>query len=132
MFKLNKSKLLENISEMSLLVLIWSKESIVSEKHFNLNKAGLFDGSFFLGGSVWPLASYLLNGLMSFNEIFRKDVSYDNIKRHKKTRFHPFIRRYIFRETTGGSNWPPPPAVLGLRKLQSRVPITLLRNIYEY
>ena len=29
-------------------------------------------------------SSYLLNDHSDFNEIFRKDVTYDNIKRHKK------------------------------------------------
>ena len=33
-------------------------------------------------------ASYLLNSLRNFNEIFRKDVAFDNIKSHKiKTHF---------------------------------------------
>ena len=30
-------------------------------------------------------SSYLLNNLRIFNEFFRKDVTYDNIKSHKKT-----------------------------------------------
>ena len=29
--------------------------------------------------------SYLLNDLRNFNEIFRKDVTYDDIQSHKKT-----------------------------------------------
>ena len=30
------------------------------------------------------ISSYLLNIRRTFNEIFRKDVAYDNIKNHKK------------------------------------------------
>ena len=37
-----------------------------------------------------------------------------NIKSHKKKRFHPLFRRYIFRKTTGGGGQIDPPAVLGL------------------
>ena len=44
--------------------------------------------------------------LRNFNEIFRKDVTYDNIKSHKKPGIHPLSRRYILK-TTGSSNWPP-------------------------
>ena len=44
---------------------------------------------------------------MNFNEIFRKDVAYVYIKSHKKTRFHPLFRRYIFRKTAKGSNLAP-------------------------
>ena len=34
-----------------------------------------------------------LHNLRNFNEIFRKDVTYDNIKRHKKPGFRPLFRR---------------------------------------
>ena len=34
-----------------------------------------------------------MNELRNFNEIFRKDVTYDNIKIHKKTGFYPLFRR---------------------------------------
>ena len=35
---------------------------------------------------------YLLNELRNFNKIFKKDVTYDNIKSHKKKhRASPFI-----------------------------------------
>ena len=37
-----------------------------------------------------------MNELRNFNEIFRKDVTYDNIKGHKKVGFHPHFRRHIF------------------------------------
>ena len=47
--------------------------------------------------------------LRKFNEIFKKDVSKDNIKSHKKPRFHLLFRRHIFRKTTGGQFDPPQP-----------------------
>ena len=34
-----------------------------------------------------------LHNLRNFNEIFRKDVTYDNTKRHKKPGFRPLFRR---------------------------------------
>ena len=39
--------------------------------------------------------------MSNFNEIFRKDVTYDNIKILKKRGLHPLSRRYIFGKTTG-------------------------------
>ena len=33
---------------------------------------------------------------MNFNEIFRKDVAYDNIKCHKKARFYALCRKHTF------------------------------------
>ena len=44
----------------------------------------------------------LLNNQKNFNEILRKDATYDNVKRHKKTELHPVTRRYIFRKTIWG------------------------------
>ena len=44
--------------------------------------------------------------LDDFNEILKKDVTFDNIN-SKKTGFYPLSRRYIFQETTrvgGGVN----------------------------
>ena len=40
--------------------------------------------------------------MKNFNEIFRKDVTYNNIKSHKKSGLHPLSKRYIFGNTTGG------------------------------
>ena len=37
--------------------------------------------------------------MRNLNEIFRKDVTYDNIQSHKKAGFHPLFRRYIFGKT---------------------------------
>ena len=45
----------------------------------------------------------------NFNEIFRKDVPYDNIKSLKKPGIHRLCRRYIFWKTTGGGQFDPPP-----------------------
>ena len=45
-------------------------------------------------------SSYLLNNLRNFNEVFRKGVTYDNIKSYKKPEFHPLFIRYIFGKTT--------------------------------
>ena len=47
-------------------------------------------------------SSYFLNNLRNFNEPFRKDVPYDNVKSHKKPGFHPLCRRYVFRKATEG------------------------------
>ena len=52
----------------------------------------------------------LLNNLRNSNETFRKDVTYYNIKSHKKAGLHTLPRRYIFGKTTGGN----PPAFSGL------------------
>ena len=58
-------------------------------------------------------SSYLLNDLRNFNEVFRKDVTYDNIKSYKKTGFHSLFKRYDFRKTTGLT--PPPPSRFKVR-----------------
>ena len=50
----------------------------------------------------------LLNDWRNFNEIFRKDVTYDDIKSHKKPRLHPLSRRYIFGKTTEEGQINPP------------------------
>ena len=45
---------------------------------------------------------YLLSDLRNFNDIFRKDMTYDNIKiKKKKTGPHPLSKRYIFGKTRG-------------------------------
>ena len=51
----------------------------------------------------------------NFNEIFRKDVTYDNIKSHEKPGIHNFSEKHIFGKTTGWESNPSPPAFLGLR-----------------
>ena len=54
---------------------------------------------------------YLLKDLRKFNENFRKDVSYDDIKIQKKAVFQPLDKKQIFQKTTGGIK---PPAFLVL------------------
>ena len=52
--------------------------------------------------------SHLMENLKNFNEIFRKDVTYDTNKNHKETGFHLFFWRCIFGNTTrkgGGGGW---------------------------
>ena len=53
-------------------------------------------------------SSYLLNNLSNFNEIFGKDVTYDNVKSHKKRGLYPLSRRCSFGKTTRrrGSKFP--------------------------
>ena len=46
-------------------------------------------------------SSYLLNNWRNFDEVFRKDLTYDNIKSHEKPESHPFLRRCIFGKTQG-------------------------------
>ena len=38
----------------------------------------------------------------NFDEIFRKDVTYDNIKSHKKAGLYRLSKKYIFGKTTEG------------------------------
>ena len=40
-------------------------------------------------------SSYVLNGLLNFNEFFQKDVTYDNIKSCKKVGFHSLFKREL-------------------------------------
>ena len=54
--------------------------------------------------------------LRNFNKIFRKNMTYNNIKSHKKEGLHAFFGRYIFRKTTVGGQIDPPPAVLELKE----------------
>ena len=42
--------------------------------------------------------------MRNFNEIFRKDMTYDNIKSHKKQGFTLSIEDAFNGKTTGGSN----------------------------
>ena len=53
--------------------------------------------------------------MSNFNEVFREDVTYDNIKSRKKPGSHPLFRRNIFRKTTGRVELTTP-AVSGLKK----------------
>ena len=52
-------------------------------------------------------SSYLPHSLKNLNEIFRKKVSYDNIKSHRKTGFYPLSRKNSFGKTAGGGQIDP-------------------------
>ena len=43
---------------------------------------------------------------MSFNKIFRKGVTYDNIKSHKKPWLHHLLRDTFFEKPQGGQTNP--------------------------
>ena len=47
---------------------------------------------------------YIFRNLRNFNEIFRKHVAYNNIKRHKRVGSHPVFRKKEFENKRGGSN----------------------------
>ena len=59
-------------------------------------------------------SSYLLKDLRNFDEIFRKNVAYDNIKNQRKARVLSFSRRDALLENNRG-NQIDPPAFLRLR-----------------
>ena len=58
-----------------------------------------------------------LNHMMNFDEIFRKNVAYDNIKNHRNSGLQPFSRKQDIGKTTGWSLQTDPSAVSGLRIL---------------
>ena len=59
--------------------------------------------------------------MRNFNKVFRKDMTYDNIKSHKKARLHTLSRRHIFRKK---HRWvklyttPPPPPPLSFFRVK--------------
>ena len=53
--------------------------------------------------------------MMDFNEIFRKYVTYDNIKSELKSGLHPPSRKHNFGKTLGEVILHPPLVFLGLR-----------------
>ena len=46
--------------------------------------------------------SYLPHEYRNFNVLFRKDITYDNIKSHKKPGLHPFSEKIVFGKTRMG------------------------------
>ena len=50
---------------------------------------------------LWRKSSYLLTELRNFNEVFKKNVTYNNIKSCKKTGLQPPSRIQIFGKFTG-------------------------------
>ena len=77
----------------------------MSKKFKKLMKLVIMDGK---------KSSYLLNDLRNFDEIFRKNVAYDNIKNQRKARVLSFSRRDALLENNRG-NQIDPPAFLRLR-----------------
>ena len=63
---------------------------------------------------------YLLNDTMNFNEIFRKNVTYDNIKSHQKSGLHPLSRKYNFGRTIEGVKYTP-----GIFRVKTVFPLEL-------
>ena len=49
-----------------------------------------------------------MNELRNFNEIFRKDVTYDNIKSHEKPGVHPFSEKHFWKDYRGLKLTPQP------------------------
>ena len=47
--------------------------------------------------------------MRNFNEIFRKDLAYDNIKSYEKAGLYPLSGRYIFEKTAEGVKLIPQP-----------------------
>ena len=64
-------------------------------------------------GISMTFSAYLLNDLWNFNDIFRNDVAYDNIKSHKNQEFTISLADTFKKKPQEGSNCPP--AFLGLR-----------------
>ena len=58
-----------------------------------------------------------MNDLRKFKEIFRKGVSEDNIKSHKKQGFSLSLEDTLFKKLHGEAGRPPP-AVLGLKQFK--------------
>ena len=77
----------------------------MSKKFKKLMKLVIMDGK---------KSSYLLKDLRNFDEIFRKNVAYDNIKNQRKARVLSFSRRDALLENNRG-NQIDPPAFLRLR-----------------
>ena len=42
--------------------------------------------------------------MRNFNESFKRDVTYDNIRSHKKLGLHSFSKKLIFGKATGKPN----------------------------
>ena len=55
-------------------------------------------------------SSYLLNDLSNFDEIFRKNATFDNNKSRKKAGFPPRSRKHIFEKNKGGEVKLTPPS----------------------
>ena len=69
------------------------------------------------------ISSYLMNDLRNFNEIFRKDVTYDNIK---KQAFTVSLEDTVWEKPYGGVNFTP---LSSLFRVKQKLNIT---GIYHY
>ena len=52
--------------------------------------------------NIFKIASNLVNNLMSFIEKFGKNLTYDDIKRHKNVQLFLLYGKYVFGETVRG------------------------------
>ena len=67
---------------------------------------------------------------MNFNEIFRKDIPYDNFKIHKKPGFHP-LEDTIFEKPQGGGGQIDDPAIEYYKQSQL-FSVTTTNAIHRY
>ena len=51
---------------------------------------------------VYKVLTNFVYKVLTNNEIFGKDLIYDNIKSYKKAGLHPLPRKHIFGKSTGG------------------------------
>ena len=47
-----------------------------------------------------------MNDMMNFNEALKKNITFDNIKSHQRSRLHPLSRKHNFGKTKGGRGSP--------------------------
>ena len=71
--------------------------------------------------------------MRNFNEVFGKDLPYDNIKSHKKAGVYPLFRKYSFRITTGqGQIDSPPPHPASLLRVNASLIILFYKSFYKH
>ena len=63
--------------------------------------------------------------MRNFNEVFRKDVTYDNIKSHKKQGFPFSPKKFISEKITVGLSYPLPP-------IPPQISITISSYLTQY
>ena len=80
--------------------------SLVSLQQENVKKSEKLKNQFILKNNI-VISSYLLNEWRNFNQTFGKDMTYDYIKSHKKSRLQHFSEIHIFGKTARGPNWAP-------------------------
>ena len=96
-----------------IIIICYKLKSVVSLSQSNVEKSKklikIVENSYYCQRK----SPYLLNDFMNFNEIFRNDVAYDNIKSHKNQEFTISLADTFKKKPQEGSNCPP--ALLGLR-----------------